>query len=356
MQSLRDRKRRKISHLHLASWLMMTTSLLTGCSTVPDYANPVEWYKGATGWFTDDAGTDVPKPGSPKGERPDPAQTPDTRKDVAKGLPSDRSGARYAEPVRREATPTKSLSKPQTAPETAAAVPPKPVVQVQPENVAAPAAATPNALATSAARLSPDRRTLTARDEETVPPAAALTGQPPAPANLPQTVAGNQTRLKPIQEQYQRRLAESAQQSIAPGNAVAGYAPSYPRNEEPVHLIPPTSMRGAHAAVSPSVSAPAAKYSLQSSSFQLASLDFSQGGTHLTNADRAAIADVVNVFKKSGGVVRILGLSASDYTLEESVERANTVAAELVRQGVPARKIMVAGDTGQGGALVYLDI
>ena len=44
-------------HAHVAALLVMTFGL-AGCSSLPDYANPVSWYERAAdkvgGWFSDD--------------------------------------------------------------------------------------------------------------------------------------------------------------------------------------------------------------------------------------------------------------------------------------------------------------
>jgi len=89
--------------------------LLSGCSSVPDYANPVEWYNSASdsvgGWFEDedeafeegsaaDAGTspdeEYPNLASVP-DRPTPSTTAEEREAIRDGLTADRENARYTD-------------------------------------------------------------------------------------------------------------------------------------------------------------------------------------------------------------------------------------------------------------------
>jgi outer membrane protein OmpA-like peptidoglycan-associated protein len=371
--------------------------LLSACSSVPDAVNPVEWYKGASDMITGKDRPEVASPGAPKGQYPDinaiPQRTADTRKDLPKGLVADRGNAKYAQPVQREVTPTKPLARRTPAPsegQVAAAapqgvVPPKSEVQTSelPGSPQLAQAAQPNQ-----PRVDPNRRQPTARGDlgpDAPPPSVNM--QPPAPADVPLTVPmPGRGKLKPIQEQFQKRLAESAQTTVYPGMvemprpiSVGGtYAggPSsgaYSADDAPIHLVPPGSGKrgsgfggGKGLAAPPPAPAPAA-------SFQVASVDFSSGSDKLTAADRTAIADVAKLYKQTGGVVRVVGYAPAagfgggDQVrlmmsgLDASNSRAVAVARELSRRGVPAGKIMVAADPGAAGmggsgAQVYLDV
>lgn len=327
--------------------VLLAVSVLAGCSSVPDAINPVEWYKGAENLVTGRDQTEVAAPVPPKGQFPDVNKSAaDNRKGVTKGLPADKGNSKYAEPVRREVSPTKALARRAPAADTQVAavaeggVPPKPVVTQQP---------------------------LGGRDEGPNAPPSSVNMTPPAPADIPENVAVR-GRPRPLQDQFQKRLAESAQQSVHAGmvdmprpRLVAG------GEEEPIHLVPPSSKRtvkggGKGMAAPAPVPEPAA-------SFQVASLDFRSGSSELTSADRTSIAEVVRLYKQTGGVVRVVGhapapLYGRDAVnqlmggLEASMQRANAVARELSKRGVPAGKIMVGADPSQGdvGALVYIDV
>ncbi|MBC7951644.1 MAG: hypothetical protein H7Z12_07490, partial [Rhodospirillaceae bacterium] len=105
--------RRTCDRALTAGKAVLVVGLLAGCSSVPDAINPVEWYKGASDLVTGRDRTEVAAPAKPKGEFPEVNKTAaaDTRKDLTKGLPADRSNSKYAEPVRREVTPTKALAR-----------------------------------------------------------------------------------------------------------------------------------------------------------------------------------------------------------------------------------------------------
>ena len=106
----RGTARRRISAspvLTLAAVLM-----LTGCSSVPDALNPVEWYEGTTdtvgGWFSDEeqqatdasgaSTADKPFPNlASVPERPTPSTTAEERAAIQQGLVADRDSARYTD-------------------------------------------------------------------------------------------------------------------------------------------------------------------------------------------------------------------------------------------------------------------
>lgn len=351
-----------------AGKVVFTVSMLAGCSSVPDYVNPTTWF----GSKEADVATPVPAKGSDTA-----VNTADTRKDLAKGLPADKGNSKYAEPVRREVAPTKPLARRTPAPtdtQVAAAapeakVPPKPAVTTQelpPAPVAQVAQADTN-------RLSPDNRTAQARDEGPNAPPANVNMTPPAAPDIPETVPVR-GRARPLQEQFQRRLAESAQQTVTPGMVTmpqpASYASAsgtgYGRaEEEPIHLVPPSGKR-VHKGGGKGLAAPAPE---PSASFQVASLDFRAGSHDLTAADRTSIAEVARLYRQTGGVVRVVGHAPAYGAgsidqmmdgLEASMKRANAVARELTKRGVPAGKIMVGADpaavVGDVGAQVYIDV
>jgi outer membrane protein OmpA-like peptidoglycan-associated protein len=354
-----------------AGKVLVAVSMLAGCSSVPDAINPVAW-------FSD---KDEPAMATPvAGKGADTTKSADTRKDLAKGLPADKGNSKYAEPVRREVAPTKPLARRTPAPsdtQVAAApegkVPPKPSVVAQ---ELPPASAQQVAQADN--RLSADRRAAQARDDGPNAPPASVNMTPPAAADIPETVPVGGRRGKPLQDQFQRRLAESAQQAVTPGMvampqpalASSGYAPAgygYGREEEPIHLVPPSGKRSVKGG-GKGMAAPAPE---PAASFQVATLDFRANSADLTAADRSSIAEVARLYRQTGGVVRVVGHApayGADSVdqlmggLEASMKRANAVARELAKRGVPAGKIMVGADPSAAGAVtdvgaqVYIDV
>lgn len=399
---------------------VLAVALLAGCSSVPDAVNPVEWYKSAADAVSGDDTPEETASQPPQGEYPDVTKTPDTRKGLVEGLPGDKSNSKYAEPVRREVTPTKTLARRTPTPAETQVATAKPVidqtklaestpvqaapVQATPvqsaavtaapaQTAAAQAAVPPKpaittqelppppqvAQADSGSRVSPDRRMATARDEGPSAPPANVDMTPPPPPDVPETVASAtpapRGRVRPLQEQFQRRLAESAQQTVTPG-MVDSPRPTYTSalarsaEEAPIHLVPPSSSRQTVKGGGKGLAAPAPAAE-PSASFQVASLDFRSSSAELTRTDRLALAEVARLYKQTGsGVIRIVGYSPSVAVrgdavnqlmggLDSSMKRANAVAKELTRLGVPARHIMVGGGTSAAsgvGAQVYLDV
>lgn len=320
--------------------VVFTVSMLAGCSSVPDYVNPVSWFS-----------SEDPVVAQPVGKSGEPLkQSADARKDLAKGLPADKGNSKYAEPVRREVAPTKQLARrtqpaateTQVAQLPEGAVPPKPAVTTQ---------------------------TLAARDEGPNAPPGSVNMIPPAAADVPETVPVRGRR--PLQDQFQRRLAESASQTYSPGQvampASYGSGGSYGlREEEPIHLVPPSrrSKGGGKGMAAP------APIPEPSASFQVATLDF-DNGSRLSSTDRAAVAEVARLYRQTGGVVRVVGYAPAPVFggdavsqvmggLDASMKRADAVARELTKRGVPASKIMIGGEpvtaVTEAGAKVFIDV
>jgi outer membrane protein OmpA-like peptidoglycan-associated protein len=368
---------------------ILVAALVAGCSSVPDAINPVEWYKGATDLVTGRDRPEVASPRPARGEFPDVNQTPDVeRKAVPKGLTGDRGNAKYADPVRREPTPTKPLARrtpapvepqvaaaaPQPAPTTTAAVPPPPAVQTQP--LPAPAqiaqaepAKAPPAQGKGGYVPSLDSRMPTARDIGPSAPPSVAPGGPPGRPDIPETVPVP-TRRGGVQDFFQKRLAESRPTAPASPAAVAmpsdsGRHLTLASDETAPVLRPPRGMRshGARGVVAPPVPA---------STFQVATVAFS-GGAQLSASDRQAIKEVARLYRQTGGTIRIVGHAPSAFEsanpvarmmsgVDASMARANAVAKALTQAGVPSSKLFVGADPtpvsladAGSGADVFLD-
>jgi hypothetical protein len=113
-RSFRGKKRSVIAVTGLLVSFIFTA---TGCSQVPEYVNPIEWYKDTKAWITGEEsgrpgikkiernsaqkGTDFPELASVP-ERPNTPSRSDFKK-MASGLIADRASARYSdcEPKRK---------------------------------------------------------------------------------------------------------------------------------------------------------------------------------------------------------------------------------------------------------------
>jgi outer membrane protein OmpA-like peptidoglycan-associated protein len=81
---------------------------------------------------------------------------------------------------------------------------------------------------------------------------------------------------------------------------------------------------------------------------------FEGGSAKLDGADQAVLSDVARLYKSHGGTLRVVGHASSGthekdayksqiVNLRVSTQRAEAVAAELARLGVPRSKMAIAG-------------
>lgn len=323
---------------------MLAASIgMAACSSVPDAVNPVSWYQGVEGWFESDKDqqareqarqaeqTTPPLPGSDRAypnlstvpERPRSVSTPAERNRVSQGLAADRENARYAEPEPGR-PPGAALGAPSAAPRapvTRQTVPPRATPSPDGlESLEAP----PNAPRSSLEQSSPPVAAATPepREEATLqqvsyqPPAApqpaAMPASAPAfPAQVAETAAPAPVAdaSSVVQQTYQAALAQSDRPTATAANG---------------QLIP-----GAYV------------------------VHFRGGSAQLGAADRDLLRDVARVYQAHGGPLRIVG-HASSRTRETdpvnhqivnfrlSTQRAEAVARELARLGVPRGNMAVA--------------
>ncbi|MEC7122760.1 MAG: hypothetical protein VXX13_07170, partial [Pseudomonadota bacterium] len=114
-------------HARAAALVVMTFGL-AGCSSLPDYANPVSWYERAAdkvgGWFSDDGADQTSDAGgfpALKKVPPPRAVTSGAERDkIVKGLVADRKNARHlasgGKETRSNLWPNKKLATSATAP------------------------------------------------------------------------------------------------------------------------------------------------------------------------------------------------------------------------------------------------
>tara|TARA_A100001037_G_scaffold302334_1_gene333707 strand:- start:994 stop:1338 length:345 start_codon:yes stop_codon:yes gene_type:complete len=111
----------------------------------------------------------------------------------------------------------------------------------------------------------------------------------------------------------------------------------------------------------------------------VASIRFEAGSSKLSSGDRRVLRQVVSAYRQRGGGIRVEGHASSRtrnmdqvqhhvVNLNVSLSRANAVARELVRQGVPPQavfvvamsdskpiyyEVMPAGDAGNQRVEIY---
>jgi outer membrane protein OmpA-like peptidoglycan-associated protein len=416
--------------------LLRTTAIVaimvgaSGCSSVPDWADP-------TGWL-DSSSPPVPQTADNSDNsatpdlanlpaKPTPESTPDEQKQVAESLASDRSQANYSAEALKGGT---EASAPPPAPPTAAD---QAVAQAAlsdtPKTAPAPAANTaaaasdsappapapapamtpaPDAPATAAPASAPPAPTPTATENPAPAPSeqpqqGTLPPPPPAPAA---TMAESQPPPPPAGAEPAVPLTATAS-TIAPSSAALGFKPSSapPLDPSVAQFVPGPIMNRYHETASmagisgPAAPAPAAAVpgpqsrrserrvagmggpeamsgavvanfdALQPSAAAtnvnatpyttptgapVAVVFFPGDGTTLNGEGRAKVREAVSAFQASGGqgFVKVVGHSSSrtsnmpvekhlEVIFQRSQARADAVAHELIREGIPASKVLI---------------
>jgi outer membrane protein OmpA-like peptidoglycan-associated protein len=263
-----------------------------------------------------------------------------------------------APPAASEEPPVASAPPPAAAPQVAAAPPPPQAAPPQ-----APAAGAQPAVPASA----PVRTaTLPGATATPVGPSAATMparGEPAVPANTPARGGSTMVAAAP-QSDAALGFKPSSAPPLDPSISKFVSAPIVARYRQTASLagtpaipaVPPKAGSGSNDAVvanlSPSGAARIA--AINGGAAPTAVIYFPGDGTALSKAAHAQVRAAVAAFKANGGqgTVRVVG-HASSRTANMSVEkhletifaksqaRANAVAQDLIRQGVPADKVMI---------------
>ena len=340
---------------------------LTGCSSVPDALNPVEWARSVGTVFDDEdpraadakaraerrpvPGLDRPFPNlSSVPGRPAVAPVGD-RDRIAQGLRADRENARYADDAVRRP--------PAAAPIAASAVGSRPNPgAIGPGGVGAGATV---AQASLPARLA----------AEPTPPvrSADPVMAAPAPAMVAPSSVAAAPRPPVSREVLQAQAAapaagpSAAVTSVPAAAAVPAVPPraAVPEPQASVASTPRAAERQV-AARSPAGRDATTDPAAQGVSYRAAVIYFDQDSSSLSAEDAAAIREVARFHRQTGGRVRVVGHAAGDAavtsgqrlrdaTLRVSTARAEAVARQLVQFGVPQRSVAVRG-AGEGEPMV----
>ena len=361
-----DRDKNPESHNGLrfarAAGALATVILLAGCSAVPDWANPVEWVDGGSSDAkaeskadggekqaekTPGDGKDFPNLASVP-ERPK-APTEEERKRLAESLNADRENAKYSDEVIKR--------------QSAAAIPPPPPAPAAPSENPAAAAPKPGV----SAPVPP------------TPPAPAARPATPPPPPLPGAQAtsplpsGSVLSRAPVSRppQFDAPPPSPVVPAAGPGSVAPRAVPPSPnvrsvaRVGNPSFGAPPSDIaaalgagtsRSATAQFAPQPQVPGTASSgvaLANGGAPAAMVRFKAGSAQLTGATRQQVRQVVGMFRERGGAIRVEGHASSRtrnmdpvqhhlVNFNVSLNRANAVANELIRQGVPPESVFVA--------------
>ncbi|MFH1804645.1 MAG: OmpA family protein [Pseudomonadota bacterium] len=394
--------------------------MLGACSSVPDALNPVEWGKSIGDAFdggdANSGKSDEPIPGE-DGDYPRLADTPakpvvtgDAERDaLVQGLAADRTNARYDQGGRRQSTPPVNPLQPAPAARTAAAptptptptptpapepvpVPapaPAPVAEVIPAPAPAPAAQTTTAQTTASGSRIADEWNAKASGSAAPTPTPAPMPVPdrpaalaePSPAPVPAAVIASSG--DPVQDQYQRRLAEGegvfanepprytpvdSGQNFDPsvysdGNVIVdesqlGSSTIEGRN---VGYIGASSYGDIGAINSDSDNAVlAARLGVRSldsldsayNSTQIAQIQFGYGAAALSANDESVLRQVAQSWQQNGGILRVIGHASMrtgnmdrdrhiEVNRQVSERRASVVVDRLIALSVNTDAIFV---------------
>lgn len=324
--------------------------VISGCSSVPDYVNPVEWYNSTVDFFDDDAPPPLPAEAVPGANEPFPALTDiaepplreielRTLEAVGEGLVADRANAQYTDSVIRAGGVT-----------VLAETPPLPTPQLAPVPAPQP------------------------RTAEPVPPVESVSQQAAfQPAPMKPAALG---RLVDVKTMFAKLFTSSGPRAVAPaasGTQLAMALATAPSASSPglpssVSLI---SLDGGLASgAGPLFGANKA-----------AVIYFGLGSARIDKGGRDALDKVAQYHEQRGGTLRVVG-HASSRTKELSparhemvnfnisFKRARAVADELIRRGVAPDKLVVvamsasapvyqewmpSGEAGNRRAEVFID-
>ncbi len=350
--------------LFRVSAVMVVAAAASACSSVPDWVDPTTWMGDDTAATapdnqaaTDQTSTDGKTVAEASDQYPALADTPDKapattstdeQKQVASGLVADRSQAQYSGEALRGGTESAA---PPPAPPSAETAAPEPAASAAPpagdqagtdtnsNPDASPAGATAQSGSTDAAA-APMPGTLPVESQPAparvafATPAVSTATMPSPPAQA--TVGVSRTAMPAAQ--------------MAPSDAALGFQPSHapPLDPQVAQMVAPQG-RVRHrelASVNPAA-VPAPTY-VTASGPPAAVVVFPQASIVLNEDGRAQVQTAVQAFRAKGGqgYVRVVGHAASGsgnriQSIERSQALATAVARELIKEGVPARQVLV---------------
>jgi outer membrane protein OmpA-like peptidoglycan-associated protein len=352
--------------------LVFIAGAASACSSTPDWVDPTTWVSSGSD-EPETTASDTSAPAVPAGSEgktvaeasdkyPVLADTPDKapatastddQKQVANGLVADRTQAQYSAEALRAGT--EPVAPPPPPPGAEPALPPPS------ETPAASAEAAPAASAPQTAAAQPQTST-------SMPGTLPSEGEGAAPSPPPRVASATPPASRPAAPSPPAAPASVPRPSPAPAvqmsssDAALGFQPSHAPPLDPgiaQLMSSPSHARGRQlAAIAPAALPPAPA---APSGPATAVVVFAQDTTVLNDEGRTQVKNVAEAFRKGGqGYIRVVGHSSAGgklaperkmvVDLERSQARANAVARELIKEGVPAGKVLVqaVGDTHSG--------
>lgn len=347
--------------------VLVAPLLLVGCSSVPDAANPVEWYRSTVEYFDDDEVAQAqPMSFETDGEISQ-AAPPVVKKEVASGFKAAETPQRqYAQAIKRQGDVVNALGNAQTVqgnqPPAPMAAPVTPVAQI-------PLVA-PRAVEQAVA---PQKQQLAMKPVQTgaVP---VVNDQ----RSVSEVYADNINQTRPLSADVGMRGTSNYDMGnyafetvVVSSGGVKRQAQKYSQNTSSNRGFRQTQIasRGnvqrdtysSSMVIEPSVVSQGFAQSLSrynassfSGSFQVATIQFGNGSANLTGEDLRILKEVLSIHRQQGGVIRIVGHASSRTRNMEpsahekvnhkvSLGRADKVARELLRLGMAGDRLFVGG-------------
>lgn len=265
------------------------------------------------------------------------------------GLAADRASARYADNEVRPVNEAADAVIGQRLGASAPAAAPLPGPEAGPP-AAAPVTPVQSAPPTPMQPQSPP-------ESSVQPPSAAPSPAAPPPPAAQAAVAQSQEMAQP--QEMAQSPAQAPIQSAPPMPApTAASLPPPPAPSQQALVLPPTTRPAVSAVTGRSAAAAAAPApAYHGNNIQVAVVQFGRASSGLSGDDLTVLRDVAEIQKKQGGTIRVVGHASQDVTgsdvqrLQEgnyaiSLARANAIANQLVRFGVPRSAVVAeaAGD------------
>jgi outer membrane protein OmpA-like peptidoglycan-associated protein len=337
---------------------------LAGCSSVPDAVNPVEWYRSTVEYFDSE---DAEKANAPK------AQESGETADVAEErMPSGFVAAKqperqYAQPVMRQGEVVNALS---DSKKVDVAQPPAPrAAPTQPVMTAKVAEPT-----TVSAPQKPKEMKMPEMGSRPMP--ASTQPQPVAELDkrsVSEVYADNLSQTRPLGLNTAMRGSDTLSYGdhafetvVVSGSGVSRQNPGFGQNRQVASLSRnvmsdvsdtyTSAMMVEPRVVSEGKAVSMARFnpSMFAGSFQVATIQFGNGSSNLTGEDKRILREVLSIHQQQGGVIRIVGHASSrtrDMSPDQhqkvnmgvSLKRADMVARELLKLGMPGDRLYVGG-------------
>jgi len=358
--------------LRLAAVLAVGVSA-AGCSSVPDWIDPTSWVGDNSAQTADDSGQEPDLADIPSKPH---ASTPDDQKQVADSLAADRSQATYSADALRAGNET-SVPPPADAPppdRSAAHANTEEDAQAAPSTPAS-STATDTVSSTMEVSAPPPTRVAsveTPRAQSQRSPATMVSTSPaPSAASQSDTSLGFRPSSAPaldpsvaqfvspsVLSRYRQTASLSPDSAVAPPSATETKSSGrHKRHKSAEGEGGPEQMSGDVVANMDAVDGPGASlwaYADANGNAPAAVVFFPGDGTTLNASSRAKVKQVVQAYQAKGnqGFIKVVGHSSSRtpnmpmekhlaLIFQRSQDRANAVAHEIIREGVPADKVLV---------------